>query len=99
MYYTGMASPSTLLIGYYHGVLVRDINADLLADDMCSEKLLSSRDRNLIPIGHSEHHRNWLILEYIRHVDTNIFLAFCKLVSRSWPGIGLQLCTGMCLYC
>ena len=92
--YVAMASPLTLLIGYYHGVLLRDINADLLLDDMCSECLLNVHDKSLISTGHNVHHRNWLLLEHVRHIDTKAFSAFCKLVLNLWPEIGSQLITG-----
>ena len=93
-----MVSTSTLLIGYYHGLLLRDINADSLLDDMCTEGLLSSRDHNLISTGHSVHQRNWLLLEHVRHMDKQMFLTFCKLVLGLWPKIGSQLITGMYLH-
>ena len=95
-----MTSPLTLLIGYYHGVLLKDINANLLLDEMCSEDLLNAHEQNVISAGHSIHHRNWLILEHVRYMDTKAFLAFCKLVQKLWPLIGSQLIAGMCkLHC
>ena len=90
-----MASPLTLLIGYYHGVLLRDINADLLIHDMCSKCLLDVHDQSLISAGHSVHHRNCLLLERIRHMDKQAFSAFCNLV----PEVGSQLITAVCKLC
>ena len=90
-----MALPLTLLIGYYHGVLLRDINTDSLFDDMCSNCLLDVNDQSLISAGHSVHHRNWLLLEHIRHMDAKAFTVFCELVQNIWPLIGSQLITGM----
>lgn len=90
-----IASPLTLLIGYYHGVLLRDINAESLFDDMCSKHLLSGNDQSLISAGHSVHHRNWLLLEHVRHMNTEAFLAFCKLMQRLSLAVGSQLITGM----
>ena len=90
-----MASPLTLLIGYYYGVLLRDTNADSLLDDMSSECLLSVADQSLISAGHSVHYRNCLLLEHIRHMDTKLFLVFCELVQNIWPSVGSQLITGM----
>ena len=91
-----MASPRTLLIGYYHGVLLRDINADSLVDDMCSSCLLSTCDKNIISAGHSVHHRNWLLLEHVRHMEAKTYLAFCELVLSLWPEVGSQLIIGIC---
>ena len=89
-----MASHLTLLMGYYHGVLLRDIDSDLI-DDMCSEGLLNTYDQNIISTGHSLHHKKWLLLEHVRHMSTKTFLEFCKLILNSWPEIGEQLITGM----
>ena len=98
-----MALPLTLLIGYYHGVLLRDINTDSLFDDMFSNCLLNVNDQSLISAGHSVHHRNWLLLEHIRHMDAKAFIVFCELVQNIWPLIGSQLITGMyeciCVIC
>ena len=85
----------TLLIGYYHGLLLRDIDADPLTDKMCSTGLLTDNEQAAISSGHSVHHRNWLLLEYIRHMDQEILLEFCYLLQEGWPEIGLQLITGM----
>jgi len=91
----GAVSISTLLIGYYHGLLLRDINADLLTDKMCSTGLLSVHEQAIISSGHTVHHRNWLLLEYVRHIHQHLLLDFCKLVQEEKPEIGSQLITGM----
>ena len=62
---------------------------------MCSKCLLSVNDQSLISAGHSVHHRNWLLLEHIRHMDAELFLVFCGLVQSIWPLVGSQLITGM----
>ena len=90
-----MASPFTLLIGYYHGVLLRNTNADLLSLDMCTKHLLNANNQSLISTGYSVHHRNWLLLEHVRHLDKEAFSTFCELVQNLWPEVGLQLNTGM----
>ena len=92
---TDMALPSTLLIGYYFGVLLRDINADLLLDDMFSEGLLSSHDCNLVATGHSIYHRNYLLLDYVRQENTESLSVFTRVILKLWPEIGSQLNTGM----
>ena len=94
MHPVAMASPLTLLIGYYHGVLLRDIKADSLVGDMCSGCLISTCDKNLISAGHSVHHRNWLLLEHVRHMKIKTYSAFCKLVLSLWPDVGSQLSIG-----
>lgn len=93
--FVAMVSTSTLIVGYYHGLLLRDINTDFLLDDLCSEGLLSSHDCHLISTGYSVYQKNWLLLEHVRHMDKQRLLAFCKLVLSLWPEIGSQLHTGM----
>ena len=95
---TGVVSVSTLLIGYYHGLLLRDINADTLAKKMYSFGLLNVHEQTTISSGHSIHHRNWLLLEHIRHIDKQSVLKFCKLLQEEWPEIGSQLDISICAY-
>ena len=80
MYSVGMSSTSTLLIDYYHGLLLRDTNADSLMGDLYSIGLLSTREQNIVLSGHSSHHRDWLLLEYVRHMDSQALLVFSELV-------------------
>ena len=91
---------STLLTGYYHGLLLRDIDADLLIDKMCSTELLSAKEHTVISSGHTVHQRNLLLLEYVRLMDLKLLLEFCKLLEQEWPEIGSQLITSMyvCMY-
>ena len=74
---------------------MRDINADFLLDKMSSNGLLAAHDQELILTGQSMHHRNWLLLEHVRHMKMESLMKFCKLVQESYPQIGLQLVTGM----
>ena len=86
-----------LLIGYYHGLLLGDIDADLLVEEMLPTKLLDADKQSLISSGHSLHHRNWLLLDHVRHFDSQSLLVFSELVQDIRPHIGLQLVTGnMC---
>ena len=94
MYYVGISSTSTLLVGYYHGLLLRDTNADSLLEDLYSIGLLSTQEQNIVLSGHSSHHKNWLLLEYVRHMDSQALLTFSELVKNVWPQIGVQLVTG-----
>ena len=89
-----MSSTSTLLIGYYHGLLLRDTSADSLMGDLYSIGLLSAQKQNIVLSGHSSHHRDWLLLEHVRHMDSQALLVFSKLVQDIWPQIGMQLVTG-----
>lgn len=84
----GMIATSTLLIGYYHGFLVRSIDADLLIDKMCSVKLLTTNEQSVIASGHSVHNRNWLLLEHVRHMNIQTVVKFCELVEEIWPQVG-----------
>ena len=96
MYYllVGAVSIPTLLVGYYHGLLLRDIDADLLTDKMCSTGLLTADEQSIISSGYTVHHRNWLLLEHVRHMEVQFLLKFCKLVKEEWVEIGSQLNTG-----
>ena len=98
MYYPLVEAVSgyTLLIGYYHGLLLRDIDADLLTGLMYSNQLLTTGEQNVICTGHSVHHRNWLLLECVRHIEHVALLSmFFDLVEEGWPKIGSQFNTGM----
>ena len=90
----GNVSNSIILIGYYHGLLLRDIDADFLVEEMLSVNLINPHDHSLILSGHSLHQRNWLLLEHVRHLDSWSLQVFSELVCESWPEIGLQLTTG-----
>ena len=96
--FIGAVSITTLLIGYYHGLLLRDIDADLLTDKMCSAGLLTVHEQTVISSGHTVHHRNWLLLEHVRHFKLQLLLEFCKLVKEEWVEIGSQLTAGMYIY-
>ena len=93
----GMLSTSTLLIGYYHDLLLRDTTAESLVGDLFSNGLLTVQELNVILSGHSSHHRNWLLLEQVRHMDSQALLAFSELVKDVWPQIGMQLVTGIAM--
>ena len=93
-----MSSTSTLLIGYYHGLLLRDTSADSLMGDLYANGLISAEEQNVALSGHSSHHRNWLLLEHVRHMDSQALLAFSELVKNVWPQIGMQLVTGIHIY-
>lgn len=89
-----MVASSTLLIGYYHGLLLRDVDSDLLTDDMYSTHLLTADEQVVIDSGCSAHQRNWLLLERVRHMDVQALFKFCELLQNRWPQIGMQLLTG-----
>ena len=96
---TGLISPSTLLIGYYHSLLLRDIDADVLLDKMSTNGLIASHDQELISASHSNHQQNWLLLEHVRHMEMEELVKFCRSVEESYPQLGLQLVTGMRILC
>ena len=83
-----------LLIGYYHGLLVKSLDADLLTNKMFSVGLLTAHEQVSISYGHSVHQRNWLLLEHVRQMGEQAVMTFCELVQEIWPQIGLQLITG-----
>ena len=84
-----------LLIGYYHGLLLRDISTDPLISDLCLTGLLTAQELNVILSGHSFHHINQLLLEHVRHMDSQAVLTFSELVKKVWSQIGTQLITGI----
>ena len=86
------------MIGYYHGLLLRDTNADSLIGELYSIGLLSAQEQNMILFGHSSYHKNWLLLEYVRHMNSQALLAFSELVKDVWPQIGMQLVAGTYVY-
>ena len=73
---------------------MRDINADLLMDKMSSNGLLPAHDQELILTGQSLQHRNWLLLEHVRHMKMESLIKFCEFVQSSSPQVGLQLIKG-----
>ena len=77
---------------------MRDIDADQLTDKMCSTGLLTDHQQTVISSGHTVHHRNWLLLEYVRQLDLESLLKFCKLLQEEWPEIGTQLIMGKLLW-
>ena len=90
-----MVTTTTLLIGYYHGLLLRNIDADVLMDKMSPVGLLAANERDFISSGHSVHQKNHLLLNHVCHMDEQALLAFCELVQEIWPQIGSQLIAGM----
>ena len=93
-----MMTTSTLLIGYYHGLLLKSIDADLLTDKMCSAGLLTAREQIVISSGHSVYQKNWLLLERVQHMDVQALVTFCELLQEIWPQIGSQLIIGVCIF-
>ena len=87
--------PFTLLVGYYHGLLMRNINATLMVDKMCSQSLLAPHDQEMILAGHSIYQRNWLLLECVRCMGMQNLVKFCEFLQQILPQLGLQLTTGL----
>ena len=92
-------STATLLIGYYHGLLLSSIDADLLIDKMCFMGLLTAHEQTVISSGHSVYQKNWLLLEHVRQMKVPAVMTFCDIIQQIWSQIGDQLITGMCNYC
>ena len=90
-----MMTTATLLVGYYHGLLLQTIDADLLKDKMCSVGLLTAHEEVIISSGHSVYQKNWLLLNHVQQMDVQAFLTFSELIQEIWPQIGSQLISGM----
>ncbi|XP_065913178.1 uncharacterized protein [Dysidea avara] len=86
-----MISTYTLLIGYYHGLLMRDINVDQLNVKMFTSGLLTAHDQNIYLTSHSIHHKKYLLLEIVRHMDGGDILKFCQALGEVCPQISSQL--------
>jgi len=91
---TAMISTYTLLISYYHGLLMRDIDVDQLNAKMLTSGLLTANDQNSLLASHSIHHKKYLVLETIRHMDEENMLKFCQILKEICPQICLQLNKG-----
>ena len=91
-----MMTTATLLIGYYHGLLLKSIDADMLKDKMCSVGLLTTHEKFIISSGHSVYQKNCLLLNHVQQMDVQALLKFSQLVQEIWPQIGSQLIEGMC---
>ena len=88
--------PSTLLIGYYHGLLMKNIEVNLMVDKMSSNNLLATNDQEMIlAAGHSIHQSNWILLECVRCMGMQALVKFCEFVREILPEVGFQLLTGM----
>lgn len=93
-----MITPQALLVSYYHGLLLRELDADSLTDTMRSNGLLTHHEQAMISTGHSVHQRNRMLLEYTQHMDIKVLMSFYEVVQEMWPQIGSQLITGMSVY-
>ena len=87
--------PSTLLIGYYHGLLMKINDVSLVVDRMSSNNLLTPNDQEMILAGHSIHQKNWILLECVRCMGMQAMVKYCELVQEILPEVGFQLLTGM----
>ena len=90
-----MLSAPTLLVSYYHGLLLRDMNVDQLCDKMSSSGLLTTHDQHLISTGYSAYQKKYLVLESIRHMDEKSLPVVCGVIHELWPELGTQLNAGM----
>ena len=88
-------SSSTLLIGYYHSLLLKYIDSNFLVNKMCSNGLLTACEEELISTGHSIHERSQILLEYVRHMQTVTLMIFCEYVQETIPRVGSKLIKGM----
>ena len=88
-----MISTSTLLIGYYHGLLMRDVNVNQLNDKIAP-------DQNIFLTSHSIHHKKYLLLEIVRNMDEGDILKICQALEEVCPHISSQLNKGKkCMLC
>ena len=91
---SAMMTTATLLVGYYHGLLLKSIDADLLKDKMHSVGLLTAHEQVTISSGHSVYQKNLLLLNHVQQMNVQAFSMFSELVQEIWPQIGSQLIAG-----
>ena len=87
-----MMTPQALLMNYYHDLLLSNLDADSLIEQMAG--LLTDQEQAIIFSGHSVHQKNVMLLEYTRHMDIQAVKSFCELVQEVLPQIGSQLIIG-----
>jgi len=87
-------STSLLLIGYYHGLLLRYIDVDKLNYVMCSTGLLTANDEIYFSTSYSIHHKKYLLMEIARHMDQGNLLKFFQAVQEVCPQISCQMKKG-----
>ena len=93
--FIGWILPSTLLIGYYHSLLLKNVDVNLMVDKMSSSNLLALNDQEMILAGNSIHQSNWILLECVRCMGMQALVKFCEFVREILPEVGFQLLTGM----
>ena len=90
----GDVSISTLLIGYYYGLLLRDLDVEETVEIMRSNDSLALQDQALVFSGYSGHQRKIILLEIIRQKDLKYVSAFCELLIDFDLEIGSVLLKG-----
>ena len=84
----------TLLIGYYYGLLLKSIDADLLINKMCSVGLLTAYQKTVVSGGHSVYQKNRLLLHHAIQMNVPALTRFCELIQEIWPLTGSQMIAG-----
>ena len=93
-YTLAMMSTPTLLVGYYYGLLLRDIDGDQLWDKMSTSGLLTTRHQHFVSAGYSVHQKKHLLMDAVRQMDDKSFTMFCGVLLELWPDIGTLFNTG-----
>ena len=60
---------------------MRELNFDALKHDMVTHNFLTDEDLEIIADAPSGQHKNYILIEYLRHLTPDNLLAFCHLLQ------------------
>ena len=69
------------IIDHFSQYLTTEMDSDLIVQHMLSQKLINDQEFHTIISGTSDYHRNCLILERARLMDTQSLMCFCKILQ------------------
>ena len=70
------------LIDHYSHYLTTEMDSDLIVQHMLSQQLLSEQEVDTILSAASDYHRNCLITERVRLMDTQSLVSFCEILQK-----------------
>ena len=69
------------IVDHFFNYLSLEMDADLIAQQLNSLKLLNQDEFHVVMTGMSNYQKNCLVLEKIRNMDMDSLTAFCKLLE------------------
>ena len=70
------------LINYYYTYLETHMDADSVSHMMHCNHLITDDDYKAIIAAPNDHKMNTVLLQYIRAMDTNLFIKFCDILKN-----------------